>query len=284
MNLKAVLDHFKQELKPLYPESEILCLFYMVVEQLTGWKRAAANAYSEQQLSTELSLAFQSAVKQIGQGIPLQYVLGEADFYQLKFKVDSSVLIPRPETEELVDWIITLLKQDIDPSTLQILDIGTGSGCIAIALKHNLPSIRVFALDVSEQALQTASVNAVANQTAINFIKADIRNYSSPEQFDVIVSNPPYITDSEKEDMHQNVLSHEPHLALFVADLNPLEFYEAIADYALTALRPEGKLFFEINGAYGAEMVELLSIKSFKSIELRKDMQGVDRMICCNVN
>ncbi len=285
MNLKGVLSHFKNELNGIYPESEVVFIFYIAVEYITGWKRAEAHFKLDQELVDDQLLDFKQMVVQLKQNIPLQYVIGAADFYQLKFKVNASVLIPRPETEELVDWIINILKQTTHlNSQPRILDIGTGSGCIAVALKKNLSASIVSALDISEQALQIASYNAGVNHTPIYFIQADIRSYNSPEQYDVIVSNPPYITNSEKVDMHQNVLENEPHLALFVADEDPLEFYNAIATYARSALTSGGMLFFEINGVYGIETVEMLKGNQFKNIVLKKDMQGIDRMICCNKN
>ncbi|MHA4895680.1 peptide chain release factor N(5)-glutamine methyltransferase [Pedobacter sp. PWIIR3] len=284
MNLKDLLSHFKEELNGVYPESEVVFIFYIVVEHISGWKRAEAYSRSVEEIPAEQVAVFQQMVNQLKLNIPLQYVIGEADFYQLKFKVDASVLIPRPETEELVDWIISLQKdKQTQPTQTRILDIGTGSGCIAISLKKNLPESVVSALDVSESALEIAIANAETNHVHINFISADIRGFSSKEQFDIIVSNPPYITVREQSDMHQNVLAHEPHLALFVDDENPLEFYEAIATYALSALKPNGLLFFEINSAFGIQTVDMLNRKLFKNIVLRKDMQGADRMICCQL-
>ena len=187
------------------------------------------------------------------------------------------MLIPRPETEELVSWILS----NHDSSThLKILDIGTGSGCIAIALAKNLPNAQVFAIDVSEKALATAKNNADRNEVKVNFIKQDILNTENLEQsFDIIVSNPPYVRNLEKDEIKQNVLAHEPHLALFVEDQNALIFYDKIANLSQRHLNPNGQLYFEINQYLGKEMVQLLEQKGFSAIELRKDIYGNDRMV-----
>jgi len=201
-------------------------------------------------------------------------------FYGLPLKINEHVLIPRPETEELVDWVIKEVKHKKD----SLLDIGTGSGCIPIAIKKNLPAISVSAIDISAEALKVASANALINGTEVNFIEADILSYSSDEKYDVIVSNPPYIRELEKADMHENVLAHEPHAALFVSDENPLIFYKTISDFAYINLNPNGYLFFEINEFLWEETLKILIDKGFKNIELRKDMQGKDRMIMARTN
>jgi release factor glutamine methyltransferase len=237
---------------------------------------------------------------------PIQYILGEAWFYGLPFKVTESTLIPRPETEELVEWIIESLKfkvksqKNIEPSLshraesrceLSILDIGTGTGCIPIALKTNLPEAEVFAIDVSEKALEIAKQNARQNKTNINFIQTDILQVEdflslraesrSLSKLDVIVSNPPYVRNLEKVEIKKNVLDYEPHLALFVEDNDPLIFYRKMAELALQSLKPNGLLFFEINQYLGQETVEMLQQLGYKNIELRKDLMGNDRMIKC---
>ena len=194
--------------------------------------------------------------------------------------MSEAVLIPRPETEELIEWILDTVKNQPASS---ILDIGTGSGCIAITLKKNLEQVDVSALDVSAEVLKIAKENAAVNSAALNFIHSDILTYSSPLKYDLIVSNPPYITQNEKEEMHQNVLAYEPHLALFVSNENPLVFYKSIADFALLNLKPKGKLFFEINEYLGKKTVEILSAKGFTDIVLKVDMQGKDRMISCRL-
>lgn len=210
---------------------------------------------------------------------PWQYVIGQADFYNLKFKVDSSVLIPRPETEELVYWINQNHK---NKGSLSILDIGTGSGCIPITLKHLMPTASITAVDVSETALSIAQQNAEQIGVEVTFKKVDIlkrEDWSKLPNFDIIVSNPPYIPLKEKNLMRNNVLRFEPDLALFVEDKSPLLFYEVISDFALEKLSSRGYLYFEINEFLGQALVQLLQRKGFKSIELEQDMSGRDRMI-----
>jgi release factor glutamine methyltransferase len=209
---------------------------------------------------------------------PVQYVLGEADFYGLRFKVSPSVLIPRPETEELVQWILDFVKKN--NTSPGILDIGTGSGCIAIALSKNLPAATVHALDVSDAALELAKQNNALNNTQVRFFKADIL---TPEldkgDYEIIVSNPPYIRLSEKDAMAKHVIDFEPHLALFTTDEDGLIFYRAIAQKARKALNSNGTLFLEINAALAKEVVTILEKEGYKNIALRKDLSGKDRMI-----
>jgi len=198
----------------------------------------------------------------------------------LDFEVDSTVLIPRPETEELVEWIIQSQKSEMEVENLKILDIGTGSGCIAISLAKNIPKATVFAIDVSEKALATAQKNATINEVNVTFISKNILETEDLEQqFDVIVSNPPYVRELEKQEIKKNVLDNEPHLALFVEDNDALVFYRKIAELAQRNLSPHGQLFFEINQYLGKEMIDLLEKMGFKNIELRKDIYGNDRMI-----
>ena len=205
--------------------------------------------------------------------------MGETEFYSLTFNVNESVLIPRPETEELVDWIRNENENDRN-GNLQLLDIGTGSGCIAICLKHEFPNAEVDAFDISDLALETAKSNASLNELVVNFLKVDILNAPDfDKKWDIIVSNPPYVLESEKTEILVNVLEYEPHSALFVPDNNPLLFYRKIAFFAQKQLQPNGKLYFEINREYGKATVDLLSGLGFQNIELRKDISGNDRMI-----
>ena len=213
---------------------------------------------------------------------PLQYILGSTEFYGLPFKVDKNTLIPRPETEELVEWIlIEIVKlQSSRVTKLSILDIGTGTGCIPISLAKNLSNVSISAVEISSEALKIANQNAILNNVAVNFIETDILNTENlPQQFDIIVSNPPYVRELEKVEIKNNVLENEPHLALFVDDDNPLIFYSKIADLAKNHLTAKGLLFFEINQYLGKETVEMLQQKGFNSIELKKDLLGNDRMI-----
>jgi release factor glutamine methyltransferase len=211
---------------------------------------------------------------------PIQYILGETEFYGLPFKVTPATLIPRPETEELVDWILAHYNKNHKT----LLDIGTGSGCIAITLAKNLPSLEISAMDISEETLKIASENAKDHKVGVIFSKVDILNaLALPQKYDIIVSNPPYVRNSEKKNMQKNVLDYEPTMALFVEDDNPLLFYSKIAALAKNYLNPKGFLFFEINEYLGKEVIQLLKRESFSEIELKKDFFGKDRMIKCTV-
>lgn len=234
-------------------------------------------------LTCKFNLLSDAQVKKLGEIVgklkhaePIQYILGETDFFGLPFYLDSSVLIPRPETEELVQWVI----DSTNNAAAKILDIGTGSGCIAVTLAKKLPLTEVHAWDISQAALEVARKNAERNGVRVFFGKKDILQESIPEEkFDIIVSNPPYVTESEKVGMEQNVLRFEPHLALFVADEDALVFYEKIADFARGALNRGGELFFEINREKGEQIEMLLQQKEFKNIERVKDISGNERMI-----
>jgi release factor glutamine methyltransferase len=226
---------------------------------------------------------------------PIQYITGEAWFYGLRFEVNENTLIPRPETEELVEFILKETSNfQLPASSLNILDIGTGTGCIPILLKANLPQANVSAIDVSEKALDVAKRNADLNKVEINFIQANIlevedlsilstSNSQLPASIDIIVSNPPYVRNLEKQEIKKNVLDYEPHLALFVEDTDALLFYRKIAQLALKNLSPNGLLFFEINQYLGKETLELLESLGFKNIELKKDIYRNDRMIRCSI-
>ncbi len=274
---------YQFKLEALYDGEEASALFRLAAEHVLGLpftqlrmlRDTAIDLINEQQLLSMLS--------DLKLGKPIQHILGEAHFYGLVFKVNENVLIPRPETEELVDWIISDSNSRFTADGLKILDIGTGSGCIPVTLKKHLQQAEVSALDVSEEAIAVAKLNATQIGVEVRFISADILTFSSELKFDVIASNPPYIRYLEKSEMHDNVLAHEPHLALFVSNENPLIFYKAIADFALTNLNPKGALYFEINEYLGQETVDMLIGKGFENIELRKDMQGKDRMICCRL-
>lgn len=282
MNLRQLLQHFTLQLRDIYDAEEIVSIFYLAAGHVSGLSRAKLNLGKDRELTIEETDRYAAILKALESGRPIQYILGETEFYRLPFKVNPAVLIPRPETEELVEWVLESCALTLATGgKMRILDIGTGSGCIAVSLKKNLPGFEVFGLDVSEAAIETANANAILNETDIRFIKADIRKYASKQKFDLMVSNPPYITLKEQTEMHENVLAHEPHLALFVANEKPLEFYEAIADFAQVHLSDMGLLFFEINANLGKETVDMLMAKSFINIELKKDMQGKDRMIRC---
>jgi release factor glutamine methyltransferase len=237
--------------------------------------------------STDEIQVWNTIVEQLQQEIPVQYLLGKTSFYGLDFEVNADVLIPRPETEELVDWIIQSTKYQVRGTKLEdvrriikILDIGTGSGCIAIALAKNITNAQVFAIDVSEKALATAQKNAEINAVKVTFVEKNILETDDlSEHFDIIVSNPPYVRELEKKEIKKNVLDNEPYLALFVKDNDALVFYKKIAELAQKKLSQNGQLFFEINQYLGEETVELLKKMGFKNIELRKDIYGNNRMI-----
>jgi release factor glutamine methyltransferase len=236
------------------------------------------------ELTSEVLEHFSDAITRLKTYEPIQYIIGETEFYGLPFKVNSNTLIPRPETEELVELIINNEKLKTS-QPLTILDIGTGTGCIAIALAKHISNAKVFAVDVSDDALKVAKENAILNGVTIEFIKADILNKDSWNlefedlEFDIIVSNPPYVRQLEKAEMKANVLEHEPHLALFVDDSNPLQFYRAIAEFASEKLQPDGHLYFEINQYLSDEMHQLLEQYDFKNIELLTDIFGNHRMM-----
>ncbi|WP_316825162.1 peptide chain release factor N(5)-glutamine methyltransferase [Pedobacter miscanthi] len=283
MNIGALEEHYKLELLPLYEGDEAKALFRLAAEQVLALSSGKLMIQKDEEISFVNLQKLLSILNDLQIGKPIQHILEEAHFYGLVFKVNENVLIPRPETEELVEWMISVCSSQLPVGEYKILDIGTGSGCIPITLKKHLPNADVSTLDISGKAIAVAKQNASQISVEINFMEADILTYQSKEKFDMIVSNPPYIRDLEKMEMHDNVLQHEPHLALFVSDENPLIFYKAIADFALSNLKPNGQLFFEINEYLGKETVDMLSDKGFTNIELRKDMQGKDRMVRAEV-
>lgn len=275
--MQDAIKRIKSELEGLYPETEIHSFSQLIIEKLTGFSRAEIIVNKNTQFSEKQYHEIETFIEKLKKFIPVQYILGETEFYGLTFSVNDSVLIPRPETEELVDWIRT---ENDRSATLNILDIGTGSGCIAISLKHEFPNSTIDAFDISEAALETARSNAKCNQLDVNFSIVDILNASElPEKWDIIVSNPPYVLENEKAEIQPNVLENEPHLALFVPDNDPLLFYRSIAKFAIKQLMPNGKLYFEINRQYGKTTTELLSELGFIDIKLRKDISGNDRMV-----
>jgi release factor glutamine methyltransferase len=279
-----IFSNYKKGLADIYDANEPEAITLLTVAEITGWTKAKIKAFAGDELTAEQSNKADEILIRLKTGEPIQYILGYTEFYGLPFKVNPSVLIPRPETEELVEWILLSVSSlRLAVCSLNILDIGTGSGCIAISLKKNLPDASVSAVDISAEALKTARENAELNKVEVDFIKDDILNQSnhSPltNHYSLIISNPPYVTQHDKTKMHQNVTGFEPHTALFVPENVPLLFYKAIADFALKNLKTGGLLFFEINESLGKETVQLLESKGFKNIELRQDMSGRDRMI-----
>lgn len=284
MLLKQYKNLFFDALKNIQDEQEIESFFFILTEYLHHLKRVDVALNPDFEISDAAIEKWNAFLVELQQEKPIQYITGETWFYGLRFEVNENTLIPRPETEELVEWIIESQKSKVQSQKLEILDIGTGSGCISISLKANLPQANVSAIDVSEQALEVAKINAVSNNVEVNFIQANILEVEDLNQhFDVIVSNPPYVRNLEKQEIKKNVLDYEPHLALFVEDTDALLFYRKIAQLALKNLSPNGLLFFEINQYLGNETVDLLENLGFKNIELKKDIYGNDRMIKCSV-
>lgn len=296
MNIKSLKTHFFTELQTIQEDAEIESFFFILTEFLHNLKRIDVSLHPDFEVSESDFEKWQTIISELKTEKPIQYITGEAWFYGLRFEVNENTLIPRPETEELVEWIIESQKSKAQnliiqkSNNLTILDIGTGSGCIPIALKKEIPSAQVSAIDISEKALEMARKNALNNQVEVNFIQQDILQSSNLQiskssnlLFDVIVSNPPYVRNLEKHEIKKNVLEYEPHLALFVEDFDALLFYRKIAQLALKSLTPNGKLFFEINQYLAKETVELVEQLGFKNIELRKDFMGNDRMICCGL-
>ncbi|MEO7212198.1 peptide chain release factor N(5)-glutamine methyltransferase [Mucilaginibacter sp.] len=295
--IKDVFLNFHQVLDELYGVQETEAITLMVLSEITDLSRAKIKAFPEDDVPAEAQEKVPAILTELKTGKPIQYILGSTEFYGLPFLVNPATLIPRPETEELVEWALLSLKLKVESQkSFSILDIGTGSGCIAISLKKNLPDAAVTAVDISAEALQTARQNAVINEVDVAFIEVDIlqpnhsllATHHSPltanhslltTHYSLIISNPPYVTLHDKTLMHTNVTDFEPHSALFVPEDDPLLFYKAIADFAADKLITGGLLFFEINEAFGKEIIELLANKGFTNIELRKDMSGRDRMV-----
>ncbi len=281
MKISDLKSNFKKSLSELYPSEEVQSFFNILSEKYLNLSRIEIALNPERTISATEAEKFQKAILRLQNHEPIQYIIGETEFYGLPFKVNKHTLIPRPETEELVEWILS----GFPPSGARgILDIGTGTGCIAISLAKNLPNAKISALDISEEALKIAEANAKLNKVEIDFFQTDILAAETlPKQYDVIVSNPPYVRELEKKQMQQNVLKYEPHSALYVKDEDPLLFYRAISRLAKNHLNPGGKLFFEINEYLAYEMTELLKAAGFKNIEIKKDIYGKDRMLKCKI-
>ena len=275
--MENILQYIHSELKGIYPESEIRFIGYLLLEKLTGFSRTEILLNKNTQISCEAAKQLDGFLKKLKNHEPVQYVLGATEFCGLSFNVNPSVLIPRPETEELVEWICSENDRN---KPLKMLDIGTGSGCIAISLKKNFPLAEVDAFDVSPEALKVAKENAKLNRVNVNFREIDIFNPPAfSKKWDLIVSNPPYVPENEKSEMQRNVTDYEPSLALFVPDNHPLKFYETITNFARLNLAKGGKLYFEIHYRSGKNMLDLLSQNGFREVQLKKDLSGKDRMI-----
>lgn len=277
LTIEGICNHIKTELHDLYPEREIQSLTDLIFQEVLNFSKVDLFTRSTERVDDNHVKQIKEITSHLKEFVPIQYIFGKTEFYSLPFKVNKNVLIPRQETEELVDWII----HEAGNSIVKILDIGTGSGCIAISLNKNIFRSKVDAIEISEEAIELAKMNSILNNAFVNFIKADILqtgNFTPETKYDIIVSNPPYVKISEKELMSRNVLDYEPHLALFVPDDNPLVYYQVIADFAKEHLKENGKLFFEINETMSQEIKKLLAEKHFKNIEVRKDINGKYRM------
>ncbi|WP_428225902.1 peptide chain release factor N(5)-glutamine methyltransferase [Flavobacterium sp.] len=280
MLLREYKVQFTEALLPIYDEKEIESFFILVLDAFHQMKRIDLALQSDFELDAMQLFQWETVLGQLQQEKPIQYILGETEFYGLPFYVNENTLIPRPETEELVEWILQTVKEKSSKEKVKILDIGTGTGCIAIALAKNLPHAEVYAMDVSAKALEVARRNAKLNEVSITFLHQSVLDIAILNQsFDIIVSNPPYVRNLEKQEIKKNVLAYEPHLALFVEDTDALLFYRKIAQLAQINLEENGQLFFEINQYLGKEMIALLESMNFDAIELRKDIYGNDRMI-----
>ncbi|MDX6746882.1 peptide chain release factor N(5)-glutamine methyltransferase [Polaribacter sp. PL03] len=287
MTLKEFRLFFTEALSEIYPSTEIESFFFILMEEKLSLKRID-TVLKPDFLITDNNLAtLQSIIKRLQKQEPIQYILGNTEFYGLPFIVNEHTLIPRSETEELVEWIlleIPQLKTKIQTKTLSLLDIGTGTGCIPISLAKNLQNAKITGIDISTEALKIAKENAALNKVDVAFIEVNILETKElPQQFNIIISNPPYVRELEKVEIKNNVLENEPHLALFVSNENPLLFYKKIADLAKKHLTKNGFLFFEINQYLGKETAEMLREKEFINIELKKDLFGNDRMIKCEL-
>jgi release factor glutamine methyltransferase len=284
MTLRAFKKKFMEALSEIFPKTEIDSFFFILMEEKLNLQRIDTVLKPDFLIPEEQLADLKNILQRLQKEEPIQYILGNTEFYGLPFFVDENTLIPRSETEELVAWVIEEVAklQSNTVTKLSILDIGTGTGCIPISLAKNLPNAKITAVDISSKALEVAKKNAQLNKVTIDFIELDILTTKSlPQEFDVIVSNPPYVRALEKVEIKNNVLENEPHLALFVADENPLIFYSQIADLAKQQLSKNGLLFFEINQYLGKETIALLEEKGFKNIELRKDIFGNNRMVKC---
>ncbi len=284
MLLKEYKSTFLKELSSLYDEKEIESFFYIVLESFHNIKRIDLALNPDMEMDAMQLSRWRNVLDELKKEKPIQYILGETEFYGLPFLVNENTLIPRPETEELVELIISNNRTIQKSYILKILDIGTGSGCIGISLAKNIANSQVALLDVSLRALLVAKKNAAINKVNVDITHMDIIETTDLNtQFDIIVSNPPYVRNLEKAEIKTNVLEYEPHLALFVEDHDALLFYRKIAQLAKKNLSENGQLYFEINQYLGKETVELLENLGFKNIKLKKDVYGNDRMISCSL-
>ena len=279
VNIKQFKDNFYSELSGHYPDVEIQSFFSIVLEEFLGLQRIDLITKADFEIDSETFEKLQKVIQRLQNQEPIQYIIGKTEFFGLPILVNSHALIPRPETEELVEWVLSEVAK-VQSGKVSILDIGTGSGCIPISLKKNLPDATISAVDISKEALYLAAKNADLNEVEIKFIEKNILETEQLDQkYDIVVSNPPYVRELEKAEMKPNVLENEPHLALFVEDHDPLIFYRKIAQLSKNHLTEDGMLFFEINQYLGEEMLEMMHLLGFQNVLLKKDLFGNDRMI-----
>jgi len=281
--ISAVISFYKKELSSVYTESELQNIISWVLQKQLGITATDIASNPDRRINESDMIPLERMCFELKANKPIQYVLGEAEFYGLKFKVNESVLIPRPETEELVEKVIARIQPASHPI---ILDIGTGSGCIPIALKKNIPAAELFAVDVSEDALEIARYNAAVNNVKVHFLKADILKEDAAEAIlpdlqnklpDTIISNPPYVLNSEKETLHARVRDFEPHLALFVDDKDSILFYRRIAAMAKKILRQDGHLWFECHSAHTPHVQKMLLEMGYQNVKIHNDLSGLPR-------
>ena len=275
--IKDIKPYLVRELIEIYPEPEINALATIIIKTLFGVSRLHAITQPQDPISKKKADEIITICNELRSGKPLQYILEETSFYNCIIRVNPHVMIPRPETEELIDLII----KENRGYRGEILDAGCGSGCIAIALAVNLPGTKVTGIDISEEAIRISQENALLNNAVVSFLQTDILNpgLKSPDSMGIIVSNPPYILESEKVHIAKNVLDFEPHRALFVPDSDPLLYYRAILKMAEKVLIPSGKVYFEINEAFGLQMTGLLKSTGFSSVEVIRDINVKDRIV-----
>jgi len=284
VEIRQIVEEIRRQLTGLYPETEIESFARILFRYYLGLTPTQIHLSHDHELPDRVEMQIRKAVDDLKKYRPIQYIIGETEFYGLNFELTPDVLIPRPETEELTDWIIHEYRRD---ATLSMVDIGTGSGCIAVALASHFHNASVWATDISEAALNVAQRNAQKNRVSVNFLLKDVLNDDPTEFehgcFDMIVSNPPYITPSERQYLQPNVLEYEPHCALFTPDNEPLIFYKRIAEFGLKCLKDKGRIFFEINEAYSAETADILKQYDYTNIIPRKDINGKWRMIAATL-
>jgi release factor glutamine methyltransferase len=299
MKLFEAEQYLKEELKGIYDEQEAINITALAIEYITGLSKTERVSKKQEQLSALQSDLLQNHLQRLKTGEPIQYIMNKSWFYGMELYVDKNVLIPRPETEELVQWIMDDMKvsgkdvfvrkpMEADKTTqLKILDVGTGSGCLALALKKMMPKAEVWGCDVSEEALNVARRNGSTLDIRVDFQGLNFLDLAQQKllpTIDIVVSNPPYVPLRDKEKMHSNVVDHEPHTALFVSDNDPLTFYKALAEFGKKRLYENGSIYMEIHESAGQDVVDLFKAHEYKKIELKKDMQGKNRMVKASLN